>query len=301
MPRGDCGGARREHVLRTMMDANQVAEAVADCLVRAGSTVLPGKKEAYRRAIEAERDETAKWLLQTILDNIEAAERDRSPLCDDTGIPHVLLELGPGRSVTGELLGAVEKGVAEGLRRLPARPMAVRGEGEERLGQALGMYDDPAALECAPMAIRRTDEDVLKVYVLMFGGGPAIRGRSYRVFHRHDYRNVEAQIVEWAVEACSKLGCTPCTLAVGIGRSHYEAATLMLQAQVDGSYENQSPMERRITDAVNASGVGAMGMGGSTTVLGTFLKVGPARASGVRIVCLRPCCCFEPRVESVIL
>lgn len=283
------------------MESADVIEAVAECLVRAGSTVPPGKKEAYRRAIAAEGDETARWLLQTVLENIEAAERDRSPLCDDTGIPHALLEVGLGRVVTGELLGAVEEGIAEGLRRLPGRPMAVRGEGEDRLGQALGMHDDPAALECAPIAIRRTDEDVLRLHVLMFGGGPAIRGRSYRVFHRHDYRNVEAQIVEWAVEACSKLGCTPCTLAVGIGRSHYEAATLMLQAQVDGSYESQSPMERRITEAVNGSGVGAMGMGGSTTVLGTFLKVGPARASGVRIVCLRPCCCFEPRIASVTL
>ena len=60
-------------------------------------------------------------------------------------------------------------------------------------------------------------------------------------------------------------------------------------------------MEGRITAAVNEGGSGPMGMGGSTTVLGTFLKVGPARASGVRIVCLRPCCCFEPRVASVEL
>ena len=101
---------------------------------------------------------------------------------------------------------------------------------------------------------------------------------------------------------CSGLThCTPCTLAVGIGRSHYEAANLMLQAQVDGLYDDQSDIEKRITDAVNESGVGTMGMGGKTTVLGTFLKIGPARASGVRIVCLRPCCCFEPRIASVEL
>lgn len=277
------------------MSGTDVAEAVAGCLVRAGSAFGEDKKEAYRRAIEAEGDANARWLLRMILDNAEAAEEGCCPLCDDTGIPHVLLEVGRNRAVTGALLEEIGKGVAEGLRRLPGRPMAVRGEGEEVLDQRLGMHEDPSMVAPAPFALREVEGDALRVHVLMLGGGPAIRGRSYRVFHRHDAANVEAEIVGWAKEACAKLGCTPCTLAVGIGRSHYEAASLMLWAQVDGSHATQSPMERRITDAVNASGIGPMGMGGRTTVLSTFLKIGPARASGVRIVCMRPCCCFEPR------
>jgi fumarate hydratase subunit alpha len=52
---------------------------------------------------------------------------------------------------------------------------------------------------------------------------------------------------------------------------------------------------------VNESNVGALGLGGKTSVLATFAKVGPQRASGVRIVALRPCCCFEPRRATVEL
>ena len=109
------------------------------------------------------------------------------------------------------------------------------------------------------------------------------------------------QIVNWAKESTAQLGCTPSTLAVGIGRSHYEATSLMLKALVDGSYDEQSELEQEITHRVNASHVGALGLGGDTTVLATFMKVGPQRASGVRIVCVRPCCCFEPRIASCIL
>ena len=283
------------------MSDSKIIDAIANCLVKAGSTYPEDKVRAYERAIARETDETARWLLTTLLENGRAAALHRSPLCDDTGIPHVILDVGPARSVTGSLLEGIEKGVAEGLRKLPGRPMAVRGEGSERIAQSLGMYDDPSMLEMAPVTVRSVDEDVLRAHVLMLGGGPAIRGRSYRVFHRHDYEVVERQIIDWATEACSLLGCTPCTICIGIGRSHYEAANLMLQAQVDGNYDMQRDLERRITDAVNESNVGAMGMGGSTTVLGTFMKVGPARASGVRVVCLRPCCCFEPRVASVEL
>lgn len=277
------------------MERSRIVEAVAECLVRAGSAFSDDKKDAYRNAIESESDPTAEWLLRTILDNAEAAEEARSPLCDDTGIPHVLVEVGRDRAITGAFLEEVEAGIAEGLRRLPGRPMAVRGEGEDVLDQHLGMHGDPSMVVPAPFALRRVEGDVLRVHILMLGGGPAIRGRSYRVFHRHDAANVEKAVVDWAKEACSQLGCTPCTLAVGVGRSHYEAASLMLQAQVDGMHGVQSSMERRITEAVNRSGVGPMGMGGATTVLSTFLKIGPARASGVRIVCMRPCCCFEPR------
>lgn len=76
---------------------------------------------------------------------------------------------------------------------------------------------------------------------------------------------------------------------------------MMLQAMAEGNYLIQSEYEKEITKRVNETGVGALGLGGNTTVLGTFLKVGPQRASGVRIVCLRPCCCFEPRKASVDL
>ena len=75
----------------------------------------------------------------------------------------------------------------------------------------------------------------------------------------------------------------------------------MLQALVDGTYDNQNDMEKEITDRINENGVGPLGLGGKTTVLATFMKVGPQRASGVRIVCMRPCCCFEPRIASVEL
>ena len=76
---------------------------------------------------------------------------------------------------------------------------------------------------------------------------------------------------------------------------------MMMQALVDGKYNEQSEFEKRITDEVNKSNVGPLGLHGDTTVLATFMKVGPQRASGVRIVCMRPCCCFEPRIATVTL
>ncbi len=280
---------------------SDIVSLVRDTLVEAGSTFREDKKEAYRRAISKEQNENARWVLETVLENAEAAEREHSPLCDDTGIPHLVLEVGPDRAVTGRMLDEIREGVKQGLRKLPGRPMGIMGDDSHRIDQSGGLDQDPAGVEPAPILIRRCEEDVLRLHILMFGGGPAIRAKTLRVFHKHNTQVVLDEIVNWAKEGVAQLGCSPCTLAVGVGRSHFEATSMMLQAQVDGRYDVQSEMEEEITRRVNEANIGPLGLGGSTSVIATFMKVGPQRASGVRIVCVRPTCCFEPRIATVDL
>lgn len=280
---------------RWSMDTDKIIQAVSDTLVKAGSTFSEDKKAAYRKAIDAETHTNAKWVLKTILENAEAAAKNSSPLCDDTGIPHILLDVGPKVVLPGGIIEAIYEGVRQGLRKLPGRPMGIMGDDMQRIDQSGGLSEDPAFVAAAPIQIRQIKEACLRLHVLMLGGGPAIRGKTYRVFHRHSVQAVEDEIVAWASEAVKMLGCSPCTLAIGIGRSQYEASALMIQAQVDGRYDCQSEFERNITKRVNETNTGALGLGGDISVLGTFAKIGPQRASGVRVVCLRPACCFEPR------
>ena len=279
----------------------EIRALVRDTLVTAGSSFREDKKNAYRSAIAREDNEKARWVLETILENAEAAEKNHSPLCDDTGIPHLVLEVGPGAAITGRMLEAIRDGIAEGLRALPGRPMGIMGDDSQRIDQSGGLCPDSAGVEPAPILLRPCEEDVVRLHILMFGGGPAIRAKTYRVFHRHSAQVVLDEIVAWAKESVAQLGCSPCTLAVGVGRSHFEAASLMLQAQSDGHYDVQSDMEREITRRVNEADIGPLGLHGKTSVLATFMKVGPQRASGVRIVSVRPTCCFEPRMASVVL
>ncbi len=279
----------------------EIVSLVADTLVDAGSTFREDKKEAYRRAIATETNEKAKWVLETVLQNAEAAQKNKSPLCDDTGIPHMVLEIGPDATVTGRMLDAIKEGIAEGLRKLPGRPMGIMGDDSRRIDQSGGLNPDSAGVEPAPILIRRCEENAVRLHILMFGGGPAIRAKTYRVFHKHNTQVVLDEIVKWATEGVAQLGCSPCTLAVGVGRSHFEATSMMLQAQVDGRYNVQSEMEQEITRRVNEADIGPLGLHGKTSVMATFMKVGPQRASGVRIVCVRPTCCFEPRIATVEL
>lgn len=280
---------------------NSIIDKVAQCLVTAGSTFREDQKVAYCRAIAQEPGTSSCWVMQQVLDNALVAEKNRGPLCDDTGIPHLFLEVGPNHQVTGELIEQIHAGVEKGLRELPGRPMAIMGDDSQRLDQSGGLNPDSGALAPSPMIIKSVKEDVLRLTVLMLGGGPAIRGITQRVFHKHSVEVVIDEIVNRAIPAVSQLGCSPCTLAIGIGRSQFEATSLMMEAMAKGNYNEQTVFEQTVTAKVNESNTGALGLGGKTSVLATFAKVGPQRASGVRIVALRPCCCFEPRRASVLL
>ena len=280
---------------------NSIVDKVSDCLVRAASTFREDQKDAYRKAIADEQIESACWVMKQVLDNAMVAEEHRSPLCDDTGIPHIFLEVGKSRVVTGELLEEIKEGVRQGLRQLPGRPMAIKGDDYSRIDQSGGLNEDSGALDASPILIKSIDEDVLRLTILMLGGGPAIRGITQRVFHKHSVDVVIDEIVNRAIPAISQLGCSPCTLAIGIGRSQFEATSLMMEAMAKGDFGVQSDFEKRITNKVNEANIGPLGLGGKHSVFATFAQIGPQRASGVRIVALRPCCCFEPRMASVIL
>lgn len=280
---------------------SSIAEKVAQCLVTAGSTFRDDQKEAYRKAIDSESNANSCWVMQQVLDNALVAEKRRSPLCDDTGIPHLFLEVGKNRSISGEMMNEIQEGVAMGLRQLPGRPMAIMGNDNQRIDQSGGLNQDSGALAPSPILLKPVDEDVIRLTILMLGGGPAIRGITQRIFHKHNVDVVIDEIVSRATEAVSKLGCSPCVLAVGIGRSQFEATSLMIEAMAKGDFNHQSDFEQKITSKVNESNIGPLGLGGIHSVLATFAKVGPQRASGVRIVALRPCCCFEPRRASIEL
>ncbi len=281
---------------------NDIRKAASEALIKASTTFRPDQVKAYENAILKETNPNAKWVLETILENSQVSLRDRVPLCDDTGIPHPFIEIGKNVEIDGNLhdiLIAINKGIEYGLRELPARPMAVKGNSLERLAQSKGLYDDPGSLLPAPLSIRTIPGDELCLTILMLGGGPELRAKTFRVFHKHKKMTLLETAAEWATELAGALGCTPCVTTIGIGRTHFEATSLMLEAMKEGSFDSQSDLDKFITKKVNESKTGPLGMGGENTALGSFVKIGPQRGSGWRILSLRMGCCFDPRKATI--
>ncbi|WP_296884755.1 fumarate hydratase [uncultured Methanobrevibacter sp.] len=279
-----------------------IVDKVSDSIIKASTILSDDKRNALNLAIENETNENASWALTQILENYNVAEKTKFPLCDDTGIPHVIIELGANREITSELMAQINEGIYWGLNKLPARPMAVKGSGIERVEQSCGLYDDPGMMKPVSFLIDNSENpDTLNVHFLLQGGGPEIRAKTYRVYHKRSFDVVINEAVNWLEDSLKLLGCTPSIPAIGIGRTHYEASLLMLKAMIYGNLDNSSNEEKYVTEKLNQTNIGPLGFGGKTTVLGTFIKIGNQRASGVRIVSVRPSCFVEPRKSTLIL
>jgi len=277
------------------LNVEKVVQGVRQATIKAGSTFRPDQIRAYEQAIAKEENPHAKWVLERTLENALLAERNGTVLCDDSGVPHIYIEMGDEISVDGSFFQAIVDGVQQGLRDMPARPMAVKGEPLARLAQAEGLYEDPGMLVPGPMIIDKIKGNATKITVLLQGGGPELRGRTGIIYQKRSAETFLSTVCEWAREEIKKLGCTPCTAAIGIGRSHTEAGMNMIKAMAYGDLSRLDPWEQRITDSLNRTETGPLGLGGKTTALGTFLKIGNLRASGFRSVTMRLGCCFEPR------
>ena len=279
-----------------------IIDKVSDSIIEASTNLSQDKRHALESAIENEVNENARWALKQILENYEVSQKSKFPLCDDTGIPHVIIELGKNREITSELISQINEGIYQGLNRLPARPMAVKGNPIERIEQSQGLFDDPGLMKPASFLIDNSQNpDTLNVHFFLQGGGPEIRAKTYRVYHKRSFDTVINEAIEWLKESLKLLGCTPSIPAIGIGRTHYEASSLMLKSMVYGNLDLQSKEEKYVSHKLNETNIGPLGFGGNTTVLGTFIKIGNQRASGVRIVSVRPSCFVEPRKSTVRL
>jgi len=284
-----------------MLTCKDIEEAVKKCLVKAGTTFRKDQLQTYRKAISKEHNQNAKWVLQKILENAIVAKKNSFPLCDDTGIPHVFAEIGEDVSLPNGWLSSINKGIIQGLQTMPGRPMAVCGNYTERIEQSMGLFRNSGKVISAPIVVKPAKGYTLKITVLLLGGGPEIRAKTYRIFHKRNIDRVITEAANWIISEVKSLGCTPCVPAIGIGRTHMEASTLMLEAMKRGNLNRQTRLEKKVTELINSTRVGPLGLKGRTTALGSFINVGPQRASGVRIVSVRPCCCVEPRRATVAL
>lgn len=288
-----------------------IIEDVSNTIIEASTNLSKDKYNALKKAISIEDNENALWTLNQILKNYKVSNKVKFPLCDDTGIPHVIIEIGENREITGNLIAQINEGIKEGLNNLPARPMAVKGNDIERIEQSKGLYDNPGQMKAASFLIdsfsddstykRDISPDTLNIHFVLEGGGPEIRAKTYRVYHKRSVVNVMDTAIGWLEESLKMLGCTPSVPAIGIGRTHYDAASLLLKSIVYGNLDFQNELEEYVTERLNKTNIGPLGFGGKTTVLGSFVNIGNQRASGVRIVSVRPSCFVEPRVATLHL
>jgi fumarate hydratase class I len=247
-------------------------------LVRLTSTDLPPDVEkALRQAVEQEEPgSAARGALETIIQNVELSRRNSTPICQDTGTPIFYVYYPAGWS-TRQLRQQIEQAVVLATKKSYLRPNSVDSLTGKNSGNNLGGSHFPS------IHFEEIEGDALTIELMLKGGGCENVGAQYSLPYSRtsdptfqagrDLAGVRKVVLD-AVHVAQGQGCAPGILGIAIGGdrgSSYYASKEVLYRKLDDS--NLDPqlgaLEQRLTDEANQLGVGPMGFGGQTTVLGT--------------------------------
>jgi fumarate hydratase class I len=242
-------------------------------LIRLASTNLPPDVEkSLRKAVEQEEPgSAAKGALETILKNVELSRKNSTPICQDTGTPIFYVHYPEGWS-TRKLRQQIEEAVATATHRSYLRPNAVEALSGKNSGDNLGDQHFPT------IHFEEVDGDTLTIDVMLKGGGCENVGAQYSlpdttIGAGRDLAGVRKVVLD-AVQKAQGQGCAPGILGVAIGgdrgSSYYASKEVLFQnLEAQNSDPKLAEMEKRLTEESNQMGIGPMGFGGKTTVLGT--------------------------------
>lgn len=244
-------------------------------LIRIAATDLPPDVEnSLQNAKESEEPGSAAYnALSTILKNIEMARENSTPICQDTGTP-IFYVYYPESWSTRKLRAQIEEAVVLATKKSYLRPNAVNSLTGKNTGNNIGDQHYPT------VHFEEVDGETLTIDLILKGGGCENVGAQYSLPYSdigagRDLEGVRKVVLDAVYKAQGK-GCAPGILGVAVGGdrgSSYYASKEVLFRKLDDV--NQDPelanLENRLTEESNQLGIGPMGFGGKTTILGTKL------------------------------
>jgi fumarate hydratase subunit alpha len=256
-----------------MKDANMSA-AIVDGLVdglRRAATQLPGDViAALGAARERESSERAAAQLDAILDNVRIAGEGALPICQDTGVQTFFVEAGERSPHLSELRAWMEAAVGRATEEIPLRPNTVDPLTGENPGDNSGR-----GMPLIHWAI--VEGDAVRIVILPKGGGSENMSALKMLPPGVGLKGIKKAIVDHVI-ACGGKPCPPTVLGIGIGGGADIAMNLGKHAVLRplGSAAGDprvAALEREILALVNATGVGAMGVGGDTSCLAVHVEI----------------------------
>ena len=242
-----------------------VSKAVAEILKISETTLPADTVAAIRRAADSESDTIAKAQLEAILKNIEIAGKKKTPICQDTGIFIFFIEIGRNLCLDFDIEGAVRDGCAKATESIPLRPNVVdpltRRNTKNNLGNGLPEINYSFVAG-----------NSLKITVAPKGAGSENMS-ALKMFTPTEISKIKEFVVKTVLDAGGK-PCPPIVIGIGIGGSFNQCAKSAKEALLEDLREpkDHDSFEREILDAVNALGIGCMGLGGDTTALSVRIK-----------------------------
>jgi fumarate hydratase subunit alpha len=277
------------------IEAKKITEAVRGLCIKANYELSDDMIYLLNEALKKERSSNAREVIRELISNADIAKKARYPICQDTGLALVFIELGQDVKISGgDLTEAVNEGVSRGYK-----------EGYLRRSVVHDPFLRKNTNDNTP-ALIHTDivpGDKIKITFMAKGGGCENVG-AYKMFKPGAAREEIEDFVVETVKAAGPMSCPPIIVGVGIGGNQENSALLAKKALLReviklNSNKETHKMEKEILAKINGLGIGPMGLGGTVTALSVHIETAPCHIASLPVTVSIDC--HAHRVKEIVI
>ncbi len=257
---------------------SQIQKIVSELCLEANINLGDDLLDALKKAFMSEKNNRAKKIIKTIMENAYLAQKEKLPICQDTGMAVVYCRIGQEVKLKGgDITSAINEGVRRGYRTL--RKSVVNDP----------LIDRANTTDNTPAIIHFDIVKGSKIKIALCAKGFGCENKSQlRMFHPTAKISEIEDFIVRSVKDAGPDACPPFVVGVGIGGTQDKAALLAKEATLR-SLNKRHPnlriarVEKRLLNKINKSGIGPMGLGGKTTALAVSIESYPTHIAGLPV------------------
>ena len=261
------------------INVNEIIKTVKELSIEANYYLPNDVKEAIEKAEKNEKWPIANNILNKILENSQIASAEKMPICQDTGMACVFIDIGQDVHITG---GSLEEAINEGVRQGYAEGFLRKSVVKDPLHRVNTNDNTPALIY-----YNMVPGDKVKITVAPKGFGSENMSRIAMLKPSDGLEGVKNFVLE-TVRMAGPNPCPPIVIGIGIGGSFDKAAYLAKKALIRPVNENNTDefygnLEKELLEEVNKIGIGPQGFGGKTTALALNIETYPTHIAGLPV------------------
>lgn len=258
------------------ISTKDIIAPIRDAVIQANYELGEDVIQALATGLDREESPVGRDILNRLIENARVAAQERIPMCQDTGIAVLFVELGQNVSIAGgDLYSALEEGVRQGyeegfLRKSVCHPFTRKNTGD----------NTPVIIH-----LDLVPGDNLKIWVVPKGGGSENMSRLFMLPPSAGWAGIKERVVQ-TVEEAGPNPCPPTIVGVGIG-GNFERSAILAKKSLLRPLGTPNPdtelqeLERELLDEINKTGVGPQGLGGRVTSLGVHILMAPCHIASL--------------------
>ena len=267
------------------INVKELTDNISEMCIQANHYLSPDMDACMKQAVETEKSELGKKILNQLQENLEIADKEMIPICQDTGMAVIFMEIGQDVHFVG---GDFEEAVNEGVRRGYVDGYLRKSVVKDPLIRENTKDNTPAILHT-----KIVPGDKVKITIAPKGFGSENMSRIFMLKPADGIEGVKNAILT-AVKDAGPNACPPMVVGVGIGGTFEKCALLAKQALTRPVNEHSDipyvkEMEEEMLTKINHLGIGPGGLGGTITALAVNINTYPTHIAGLPVA-INICC-----------